>query len=463
MIKLVHNEIIKLLKKKSFYIVTIIFILFCILTNVVYKTPFNNSLNEQIDIAKLKEQTAKLNLDNEEELLIYIENSTQIELEELKDKYISSIQEYLITHFLYSDIYNKYESKYIYEDNDLYTKYEQTVSNKVNYIKNENFKFFLEERISYLEDRVSKTVGIEQVRYTKLLEYTKYRQKNNVPYDYNNYLNNSLDFLEENIYEYINLQNDDNLTEDEEKRLEYLNENMSIHEYVIDNQKDILNEQTLREVLINFSGEFGIFILIYTIMAAGSIVSEEYQKGTIKYLLTKPHKRISILTSKLIVLLMLIPLIMLFMCIIEIIIGGLILGYDSLCIPVVLYKNNLLYTYPVITYLVSLLVSVFPMYLIVGLISFMISSITLSTSGAITIGFLAYLLGNIISNLALIYKLPIFKYFVSLYWDFSYIITGKTIAYNITLPISFIIIFLYIVIILCITYVTFIKKDVKNI
>ena len=249
------------------------------------------------------------------------------------------------------------------------------------------------------------------------------------------------------MYEYINLLHDDNLTKEEESRLSFLKENMSIHEYVLEHQQDILNEHTLRAVFTNFSGEFGIFILIYVIMLAGSIVSEEYSRGTIKYLLTKPFKRRTILTSKLLVVILFIPLIMLFMSFFELLIGGIILGFDSLSVPVVLYTSSGLVSYSVLEYLGLLL----------------LSTVTASTSAAITISFLFYLLGNVISNLALIYSLPIFKVFVSLYWDFSYLVTVQTQPFGASILTSILVVLAYIFLMLCIAYVFFMKKDVKNI
>ena len=238
---------------------------------------------------------------------------------------------------------------------------------------------------------------------------------------------------------------------------------MSIHEYVLEHEEDILNEADLRSVLINFSQEFGIFILIYVIMMAGSIVSEEYSRGTIKYLLTKPFRRSTILTSKLLVVLLLIPGIMIFMSLIEILIGGIILGFSSLSVPVVLFSNGAITSYSVIGYLASEFLSIIPMYLVIGLLAFMISTITASTSAAITVSFLFYLLGNVISNLALVYHLPIFKTCVSLYWDFSYLITKSTQPYNASFLISIIVIILYIMVMLFVSYFIFSKKDVKNI
>ena len=290
-----------------------------------------------------------------------------------------------------------------------------------------------------------------------------YRRENKVNYDEDSYLNQALLFLEENTFEYVNLLHDDDLSKEEESRLSFLEEEMTIRKYILEHQEDILNDTTLRAVLINFPAEFGLFILIYVIMIAGSIVSEEYTRGTIKYLLVKPFKRRTILTSKLLVVLLMIPVIMLFMSVVEILLGGIQLGFDSLSVPVLLYVDGTITIYSVLGYLASLLLSSLPMYLVIGVLGFMISTITSSTSAAITISFLFYLLGNVISNLALVYDLPIFKGFVSLYWDFSYLVSHTGQPYGASIGQSILIVGIYLVVMLCIAYVTFVKKDVKNI
>ena len=463
MFRLMKNEIIKLLKKKSFYVVTFIFILFCILTNVVYKNPLDSSLTEEVDINQIEDENQHLDLDNSDDLLIYVENLTTLKVEEFMQLYSNNVATYLIKNNLYSIIYKIYESKYILEDDQLYQKYSLEVDHKILKIKNNDWHYFLDERILYLEERVSKTTGTENERYKALLELAKYRKDQDVPYDKDNYLHNSILYLEENMYEYINLLHDENLTFEEENRLQFLKENMSIHEYVLEHEQDVLNEHTLRAVLMNFSGEFGIFILIYVIMLAGSIVSEEYSRGTIKYLFTKPFKRRTILTSKLLIVILFIPLIMLFMSLIEILIGGIILGFDSIHVPIILYTSGGIVSYSTIKYLLLLLFSSLPIYYVIGILAFMISTVTLSTSAAITISFLFYLLGNVISNLALIYSFPIFKFFVSLYWDFSYLVTLQSQPFGASIFTSILVVLAYIFIMLCIAYVFFIKKDVKNI
>ena len=95
--------------------------------------------------------------------------------------------------------------------------------------------------------------------------------------------------------------------------------------------------------------------------------------------------------------------------------------------------------------------------------AFFISIVTLSTSAATTITFLLYLLGNVLNNLASIYKISIFKYVVSLHWDFSYLVNRIPNPYGYSFSFSLIIIGIYLFIILCLSYLIFIKKDVKNI
>mgnify|MGYP001659917638 CR=1 FL=1 len=462
MIRLMKNEIIKLLKKKSFYIVTFIFVLFCILTNVVYDSSLDTILEENINIEEIEAENKGLDLSKEDDLAIYVDNLTTLKIEELKEVYSSNEAKFLIENNLYSLIYQMYESKYVLEDEELYQKYNLELENNILKIENNDWSYFKEQRIKYLEKRVNETKDIEKERYQALLKLALYRKEKDVPYDEDHYLHTSILYLEENMYEYINLLHDDNLTKEEESRLSFLKENMSIHEYVLEHQQDILNEHTLRAVFTNFSGEFGIFILIYVIMLAGSIVSEEYSRGTIKYLLTKPFKRRTILTSKLLVVILFIPLIMLFMSFFELLIGGIILGFDSLSVPVVLYTSSGLVSYSVLEYLGLLLLSSLPMYYVIGMVAFMISTVTASTSAAITISFLFYLLGNVISNLALIYSLPIFKVFVSLYWDFSYLVTVQTQPFGASILTSILVVLAYIFLMLCIAYVFFMKKDVKN-
>ena len=49
-------------------------------------------------------------------------------------------------------------------------------------------------------------------------------------------------------------------------------------------------ESNARGMLVNFFSHYEIFIVIIIVMIAGTIVSEEFNKGTIKLLLVRPYK-----------------------------------------------------------------------------------------------------------------------------------------------------------------------------
>ena len=74
-------------------------------------------------------------------------------------------------------------------------------------------------------------------------------------------------------------------------------ENKEISRYIIENNIDLYKTDT-KGMLENFFNEYGIFIIVVIVMIAGTIVSEEFNKGTIKLLLVKPYSRLKILLSK---------------------------------------------------------------------------------------------------------------------------------------------------------------------
>ena len=76
------------------------------------------------------------------------------------------------------------------------------------------------------------------------------------------------------------------------------------------------------------------------IMVAGTIVSEEFNKGTIKLLLVKPYSRYKILLSKFLTILIMIVFSILVVIGMELLVGGILFGFDSLSIPVVEYNFN---------------------------------------------------------------------------------------------------------------------------
>lgn len=467
MIRLIKAELKKILHKKSFYIVTILFILYALLTNVIYKDMGTYNLSDEfIDITDLENEIKNLDLNNQEDLEVYIYDITNIEVEKLVKNSKNSSEIYLIREYLTPIIEKINENKYSLKDNNKVVELELEKNNILAKISSNDWVYFVNNKIDELKNQLNTTLDKETKERLEIrIKLAEYRLNNNVSFDSQNFLNNAIKNIENNLTEYRNLKNKNNLTKDEKERLNNLESIFLKNKYILENKEDINNEGTLRAVLRNFNSEFQIFILIYIVMICGSIVSEEFNKGTIKYLLTKPYKRSTILTSKLLSILILVPIVILMMILIEVIMGGIILGFDSLSVPIVIYNasKGILVKYSCFGYLFMILLASIPIYLILSILCFSLSTITCSTSAAITITFLFYLVSEVIRNLALVYNFKLLKAFVSIHWDFTYLINYQNNPFKFKPIISIGIVLGYICVILCLTYAYFIKKDVKNI
>lgn len=462
MINLIKNEFKKIFSKKSFYIVTILFLLFTILINAIYNDDAETFYAPDVNINELIEENKTLDLNNQDHLYTYVNNLTRIELDRLKKEFNDTNKEYLLDKYYQNELYSFYYAKYISKEN--IKEEERNIEELLNKIESGDWQYFVKLDIEELKQEETYN-EIDKIRNNYFTLLYEYRINNNIDFDNKNYLNKALNSIESNLYEYVNLKNKEKLTNMEKSSLENIERDMIINKYILENKVDANATNTLRVLLTRFTNEFGLFILIYVILISASIVSEEFNKGTIKYLLTKPYKRSTILTSKLLTLLILLPCIVLLMLLIELIVGGFVFGYDSLNVPVLVYQaaTHSIKAIPVFTFVIKMLFASMPMYLVILIFSFMVSTVTLSTSAASTLSFMFYFVGGIISNLAMIYSFKVFKLLVPLYWDFSYLVTGDNHPFSVSTLTSLSITLLYIVVMLCITYVYFRKKDVKNI
>ena len=78
-----------------------------------------------------------------------------------------------------------------------------------------------------------------------------------------------------------------------------------------------------------------LFIIITIVLIAGAIVSDEFNKGTIKLLLVRPFNRAKILLAKFITVLITVLFVMILTVILQFIVGGIFFGFESLSIPAV--------------------------------------------------------------------------------------------------------------------------------
>lgn len=472
---LVKNELYKILHKRSTKIFLVIALLFVILTNVIYRFSddllvFSTTYYEDYDMANNYVNDYENNGIGDKELYIYYK--TYIDTYELASKFDSNSWEY-----------QKYMDEYWYKLQDYYRVQDEGLDTtnlldeltqlRTN-IENSNWQYFVNEDINAANNNIEHIKNslddpslnnTERANYEKELfileeqvKLNQYRLDKNVEYG-KDYLNIAIDAINNALYgmaEY-KYSNDS----DFEDSVKSYYENW----YILDEEVDTNNGETLRSVFINFFNEYSFLILVFGIMIAGGMVSDEFSKGTIKSLLIIPQKRSKILLAKYISLLIMILLIIGVLIVSELLVGGILLGFGSLSVPVVVYNISAsdLEIVNVFGYLGLQIITNLPQIILLTTLAFACSVIVNSTAFSIVIPFCGIIAAELINGFALAYDIDILNYFVTTNWDFTVYLFGGTSIFGNSLLHAIIVCLVYLIIMLVVTFIVFKRKDIKNI
>lgn len=476
MYKLVKNELYKLFHKKSTLILLIVLVVFVILTNVIYKNMNNFSnitYSDEHYISQLKNEIDNFDKVNGN-MLDYASLLSSLEIQEYVEgkendwrvnKYYSLISQ---------EIHTYYELLYYQKKADEAAVLRTKIDEKIEKLNNNDWRYFVNIELKEINDYLTymkysvDTVGdiTANNRDYKEHEYRKYlleyRLENNVSYE-DSYLNTAINTLESTISEKISyeLANTDEQRESFKSSFSTFMEN----EYILENKLDTNNIQSLGALIRNFYREYLFLIIIFVIMIAGGIVSDEFNKGTVKSLLTLPYTRNQILLSKFLTSVLMIPFVILFLLLVQTIIGGVLFGFGSLSIPVVAYnfKIGAIEVMNLAKYFSLNFIGFLPMILLLSTLAFSLSTLLCSTAFAITVTFCGYFGAAIINEFAMIYKIKFLNYFVTTNWDLTSFIFGGKSVYDIPIAQSVITCLIYFIIIFVITFIVFKKKNIKNI
>ncbi len=456
MFKLIKAEIYKIFHKKSTYITLLIAFLFLILVNYIYKNmTVLDTQSYALYLTEQKELLKNTNGDNPD----IIDLNTNITVYSYLQKYNYAWEQQLILEDYYNLVYDYNRALFYKEDSSTYLEAKTLFEEKM---AQEDFRYFYQEKLNISEEILKEkslsdnAVDLEIAKRNVLLYEYAFNHPNLKDNEYlftafNNLVINNNSIVN---YELLNTPIDNAI-------LKEYNENI----YILEHFSNVKNDNPLRDVFINLYSECEIIIFVFIIMISGSIVSEEFNKGTIKGLLTLPYKRRSILLAKFISCLLMIPFIGLFLWVAEFIIGGLFYGFSALNIPFISYSVSLnkMFTVNVIVYYLLTLICKMPMLIILATFSFMISTVILNTAFSITITFLFYIGSGIINSLVASLKFNFLKYFVTPNWDLSYYLFNGSSPYNNSLLVAIIISGIYFIIFLSISLWVFKKRNVKNI
>lgn len=485
MSSLIKNELTKIFKKKSIYITLLVVLAFVILTNCIYKFFFTRGSEYGYSdsyITYIKEDLAKLDPTNPSDTSMYIDLKSQLDTYELMQKYDEGAWQRQIIASQVATYVNE-KNTYLYsaeKDEEKANEIENKINDTLQKLENDDWRYFANldleqanEKVELLEEQKANTqdrqqleeleISIENAKIDK--EVAKYRVDKDIKYG-TDYLNEALTTYQNYAKNIIQMGNFDNL--EYEEKLEYNKslEEKELSRYIIENKQDINKTNDTRGILKNFFSEYGLFIIVIVVMIAGTIVSEEFNKGTVKLLLIKPYSRTKILLSKYITILVMTVFAIAIILLMELIVGGIVLGYDSLSIPVVEYNFNTsqLEILNIFTYVGIEILTQLPMIILLATLAFALSTIFTNSALAITISLLGFMSPSIINALVIQYKVDFMRFFVTMNWDLSEYLFGKLPSMQgMRLGFSIIMCLIYLFAMIIPTFIIFKKKNIKNI
>ena len=484
MINLIKNELFKIFKKKSTYITILVFVGLLTLLNFALSydvnTDYNDYMYSEDNISYLTESLQELNPSNSDEVEIYVSLKTELEYVDFCSKYEKgSWQRTVAEEYSYEIIYAIVESQYLYKDSSVLAKSEAELQELQTKLDADDFKSFMNDKKEIYEATIANNkellaVESDKARIKELektiktaeinLEVTNYRINNDIKFD-NSYLDEALKYYETNKIYLLDF-NAENMSKTEENEYKQVQKEVALNKYVIDNKADVNSFNTARNIFLTVISDDMMFIIIFVVMIAGSIVAEEFSKGTIKMLLIRPYSRLKIIAAKYISCLLMLLFINAIIILTQFLLGGIFLGFDSYNIPAIVYNfaTESLIEMSAVKYIATQFVAYLPMFLILLTLSFTVSTLFTSTALSVTISLLTMFFSSIINALIIQYKIKVLSIFPTMCWDISSFLYGGTHAFEYTsfglcLGMSV----LYIIIMLLIIGIVFKKKNIKNI
>ena len=484
---LVKNELVKIFKKKTIYITMVVIFLLLIFMNCMFKyansgSEYDYYLYNENYINSLRSELETLNPEKSSDVTTYINLLSEIQLSEMMEQHkdaewkLAIINERIAPYITERNTY-----QYGAEKNEAQVQeINQEIDALLAKLDENDWKYFAREDLAKAEQEIEELNAQKEQTEDKAVlenietelnnaqmekEIAEIRLNKDIPYG-TNYLNRAISTLQTSNTNLANFKNIEELTY--EQKLEYNSylEDQAESRYILETGRDIHNTNTLKGILENFYSQFGIFLIVVIVMIAGTIVSEEFNKGTIKLLLVKPYKRNKILMAKAMTTLIMIIFIIVVTLVMQILIGGIIFGFDSLSEPVVAYNfnTNTMEEMNIFANLGVQTLTQLPMIILLATLAFAISTLFTNNTLAITISLLGFMSASIINQLAIGYDLQFMKYFVTMNWDLSIYVNGA-LPYmeGMNMTMSIIICVVYFLIMMIPTFIVFKKRNIKNI
>ena len=344
MLKLIQNETIKTFKKTSTKILIILSIVMLFLAlglaNMISALSgyANNFMTDNDENWKevMNEQIASMQKTIEIEGMHY-DRETLADLKAEKETYEIALRNNV--NYSFYGIYNTWKNELL---NEIMSAKKDIILGKENGQDTKEQESFVNERISLLEsndfekyidfkkDDVknnfdSKKISKEEYEDKMYLldlrkKYDIYKEQESV-FDWKGSLYSDIEQMRNNLRTGINSQTGKLLSIEEVQDLE---DSIKISEYRLEHNVGTLGSgNSTRNLYDTFSPAFALLMIsLLIIIVAGSSVSTEVSKGTIKFLLFTPNKRWKVLLSKIISAVLILVCLSLILSVLSVVIGN---------------------------------------------------------------------------------------------------------------------------------------------
>lgn len=310
----------------------------------------------------------------------------------------------------------------------------------------------------YILENNIKDSNDHRIRYTdKIIEY------------YTNYINTEIMSEEDFMSSYYNREYktyEEYVSRQERYKKIYKNEVNKL-EYAI--KKNIeFDKDGARSELNNITSSIQI-IGIFIIIIAGGIVSNEFSKGTIRLLLTKSSKRWKILLSKLLSVIIFALIFMLIYLSLAFLTTSLLYGVKDYSIPMLEVINGNVVEVNFILYILKISLIYMVPLVFSGILAFGLSTVINNTAFAVGSSIFLMLSSELFIYILVLFSKKLAAITFLPYMNMGYFLNPNMITelesllgMNVTMPLAFGILGIYTLIFIVVSFIVFVKKDIKN-
>ena len=469
--RLLKIEIKKVFKRKSIYVIWILMLLFCFVNSFLYwrdyddegRYLYSEEENIEAELKTLEEEERGVPQNTDQAVLI----KTKIELLKLKKSFSKDSWQYAkINDYLYGIVYEK---NVHFEDSEVLARYHDLVLK----FKNNDYLYFLEQekddvlrQITEKKEEILESTGDvllekELKVEEETLDVLNYRIKNHIKED-TGYLNQALVGY---VQAREQLKEMSKNTYSEKLAYQELKKEKEVNAFILKSKVNYKQENTVNALLSGIMNDYEFFFVVIILMVSSTLICDEYQSGTFKFLLIKPVSRFIILLSKYFTSLLVFLFSILLIFCFQFVLGGIFFGFDSLNLGVIVYDYGLdkVLNLNIFLYFFYSFLSKMPFYLMISLISLFLGVFTASTITSMIIPLMLSIFSSLMLDLAVSHKLYWMKYLPNFLWRFSdYLFGASSKLEGLGLLFSCIWYSIYFLILFFLVVRLFQKKDIRN-